>query len=988
MRYLLRLRLALVLALFVSSVAQSHAQSFDRPARPDLGDAPDTTNGLGGSMSAYPGVVARFPTVATAVGGGPAGPLHRNDPPIYYLGDGLSAEEQADQGADSDGFNNLRPLSNSADNDALDDGLALPHRMGHCVEHTLVYRVTSRKAAAAFLNIWVDWDRDGAWNSAALACPGAAPVAEWAAQNLPLKLAPERHELRVTIRTWRPDPNASVWLRISLSEQQAPSDGSSPPNPYALGETEDYLLELAGLPQSVTPPTLRPQAFEALTSSPPGHRVYLPLAAGTRSGPPAPDLPEGTPDGQLREVEVAHVGGLFTGTNRPILVTAAGSGAGVRLGSWAVEQGTQTPTFLRDGPGFPGHTARLHVLTPEIAPKANYELLLSAVIREGDLWLTSWRLDTNGQFTQLSSRGYGRNAEVAVEAYAIAHREARRDGSLQAFQVVTPLRTANRQLRTVTWSVNATTGAINGLQDSGSWDGDLSPTTQLAATKIAGNAFLGDYFAVSYRTAGGVLANSFWGVSPAGAPEHRGVSVSGLDIRGNELSGDDEDGVEMRHVAVAPLTAMGMLSATHDGGGETRLISWDNRLACAGDSGCVVQPHFIAEQADDANPNGAGVSLPQPALTANRALLLDPQHDDTLFERNVGGTGAQGIASVTKVMTLILALDAIADGNADLDDLVTTSAAAANVGGSQMAPPLVEGEVQTLETLLYGLMVNSGNDAALAIAEHIGGSQADFATMMNARAAQLGMSSTVYCQAAGGCFSTPADQVALWRSAYTDPDFLRFVGPVDYQACGEGPSGEEICRFIERGPSVYPGQEGAKNGSLGFFCPQEPSTDGVPLCASNGCLSAQATRLDRTLLQTILQPGALDADTGTDSRALWDYGYRLLYTPDARGEAEAAGPAPDFGLDSINDGLAVTAVIDGQNVRLCTWDAFAPAGTLGQRGCATRAVHGLAAGTMTPAPTEVRLLLRSSFESDGDYLLGHRDGNELVLSLWRLGPHQ
>jgi hypothetical protein len=249
------------------------------------------------------------------------------------------------------------------------------------------------------------------------------------------------------------------------------------------------------------------------------------------------------------------------------------------------------------------------------------------------------------------------------------------------------------------------------------------------------------------------------------------------------------------------------------------------------------------------------------------------------------------------------------------------------------------------------------------------------------------MSDSVYCQAAGGCYSTPADQVALWRSVYTDPAFQEFAGPVNYFGCGTGPSGEEICRFIDRAESVYPGEESWKGGSQGFFCPSEPSTDGLPLCASSGCLTAQATRLDRTLLQTILQPQPLAADRGPDSRALWDYGYRLLYTPDARGDAEEVGATPDFGLDTLDDTLAVTAMIDGQHVRLCTWSALTWTGQISQVGCARRLMNGLAAGAYQPPPTEIDVVLRSTLLSDGDYILGHRDGDELVLTMWSLGEH-
>jgi D-alanyl-D-alanine carboxypeptidase len=290
------------------------------------------------------------------------------------------------------------------------------------------------------------------------------------------------------------------------------------------------------------------------------------------------------------------------------------------------------------------------------------------------------------------------------------------------------------------------------------------------------------------------------------------------------------------------------------------------------------------------------------------------------------------------------------------------------------------------------MMVNSGNDAALAIGEYIGaqagGGLTTFVARMNLKASTLGMNDTTYCQPAGGCFSTPADQVTLWRSVYTDPDFQQFVGPVNYIGCGEDAGGEEVCHTLDKGPGNYPGQDSWKGGSLGFFCPTDdyPETAGLPLCASGGCLTVQATRLQRALLVNVLQPQPLTADRWPDARHLFDHGYRRLFTPDARSTGTDAGESPDFGLDVVTDSLAVSALIDGQTVRLCSWEAYAPTGQLSQLGCAERTVDNLAASATQPRAQEVEVVVSSTLEAEGDFLVGHHDGDALVLRLWRIGP--
>lgn len=123
------------------------------------------------------------------------------------------------------------------------------------------------------------------------------------------------------------------------------------------------------------------------------------------------------------------------------------------------------------------------------------------------------------------------------------------------------------------------------------------------------------------------------------------------------------------------------------------------------------------------------------ALSAQSSVLMDCSSRRVLMEQNANLR--RGLASTTKIMTAIIAIE---KGN--LDDIVTVSYKASTVEGSSMW--LKAGEKITLRSLLYGLMLNSGNDAATAIAEHIGGSVENFAVMMNEKAAELGLKDTSF----------------------------------------------------------------------------------------------------------------------------------------------------------------------------------------------------------------------------------------------------
>ena len=142
-------------------------------------------------------------------------------------------------------------------------------------------------------------------------------------------------------------------------------------------------------------------------------------------------------------------------------------------------------------------------------------------------------------------------------------------------------------------------------------------------------------------------------------------------------------------------------------------------------------------------------------LPAVRAAELDlPAPSYVLMERSTGEVLLEHNAherlrpaSVTKVMTLLLIMEALDDGRIGWDDMVQTSAAAAAKGGSQIY--LEENEQLPLEEMLKSIVVSSANDCACAMAEHIAGSEAAFVEMMNARAEQLGMTDTHFVNCTG-----------------------------------------------------------------------------------------------------------------------------------------------------------------------------------------------------------------------------------------------
>lgn len=157
-------------------------------------------------------------------------------------------------------------------------------------------------------------------------------------------------------------------------------------------------------------------------------------------------------------------------------------------------------------------------------------------------------------------------------------------------------------------------------------------------------------------------------------------------------------------------------------------------------------------------------------VSASAAILMDMDSGRVLYERRADDRML--IASTTKIMT---ALVAIRDGN--LSDTVRVSREAAYTEGSSMY--LKEGEELTLETLLYGLLLCSGNDAAVAVAEHVGGSVAGFVERMNDTALSLGMENSSFANPNGlddeAHYSTARDMALLARAAMENETLVRIA---------------------------------------------------------------------------------------------------------------------------------------------------------------------------------------------------------------------
>ncbi|MDP3044028.1 MAG: D-alanyl-D-alanine carboxypeptidase family protein [Bacillota bacterium] len=170
--------------------------------------------------------------------------------------------------------------------------------------------------------------------------------------------------------------------------------------------------------------------------------------------------------------------------------------------------------------------------------------------------------------------------------------------------------------------------------------------------------------------------------------------------------------------------------------------------------------------------------------TAESAVLMDPVSGRLLFEKDPDTP--RSIASITKIMTMLLAVEALTDGKLSLDDIITTSDYAASMGGSQIY--LEPGEEFPFREMLISIATGSANDASVAVGEHIAGSVEAFVDLMNQRAKELGCKNTHYVNPTGlpaeGHHSSARDQALILREAIKYPVFMEMSGMKEYDLRG------------------------------------------------------------------------------------------------------------------------------------------------------------------------------------------------------------
>lgn len=271
---------------------------------------------------------------------------------------------------------------------------------------------------------------------------------------------------------------------------------------------------------------------------------------------------------------------------------------------------------------------------------------------------------------------------------------------------------------------------------------------------------------------------------------------------------------------------------------------------------------------------------PAPSVGAAAAVLLDATTGQILFEKRAHERRPP--ASTTKIMTAILALEM-----GRLDETVTVSARAAHTEGSSMY--LRPGDRYPLRDLLAGLLLVSGNDAAVAIAEHIGGSVENFAILMTARARSLGLEDTRFRNphglTEGGHFSSAFDLAMMARHALGDRRFSDLVCRGHAEACGVDRAGGRIVQDLlntNRLLFSYQWADGVKTGTT---------------AAAGNCLVASATRYGQRLIAVVLD----SPDRWGETARLLDWGFRnyALRTFAPAGEAVALVPVRGGRVDAV-----------------------------------------------------------------------------------------
>lgn len=236
------------------------------------------------------------------------------------------------------------------------------------------------------------------------------------------------------------------------------------------------------------------------------------------------------------------------------------------------------------------------------------------------------------------------------------------------------------------------------------------------------------------------------------------------------------------------------------------------------------------------------------------AILIDEDSGTVLYEKNADEQ--RPIASITKVMTLLLTFQALEEGKISLEDYVPVSEHAYSMGGSQIW--LEPGEQMTLNDMLKAICVSSANDAAVAVAEYVGGSEPVFVQMMNEKAAELGMTSTHFENSCGldqeGHLSSARDVAIMSREMLLHHTEVR-----DYCSIWTDTLRDGATQLVNTNKLLksYNGITGLKTGTT--------SKAGV-------CIAASAERNGLRLIAVVLE-SASGTERFQAATALLDYGF-------------------------------------------------------------------------------------------------------------------
>ncbi|MBE6600516.1 MAG: D-alanyl-D-alanine carboxypeptidase [Ruminococcaceae bacterium] len=266
-------------------------------------------------------------------------------------------------------------------------------------------------------------------------------------------------------------------------------------------------------------------------------------------------------------------------------------------------------------------------------------------------------------------------------------------------------------------------------------------------------------------------------------------------------------------------------------------------------------------------------------LNAKSVILMEAKTGTVLYENNADEPLPP--ASVTKIMTILLVMEAIADKKASLDDTVTASAYATSMGGSQIY--LKEGEQMPLSDMLKSVIIASASDCAVALAEHIAGSEEVFVARMNERARELGMKNTNF-ENTNGLDDTAQNHVTSARDiAIMSREVIKYETVLEYSSRWQDTvrNGEFGLTNTNRLVRFYKGTTGLKTGST---------------AKAGFCVSATAERGGMSLIAVVMGSPSRD-ERNEAAKTLLDWGFAnyALYsnTPSIDGKVRVLGGKTD-----------------------------------------------------------------------------------------------